>query len=295
MAVMVGVVGALSAFHHDAADFSDAERRKLSFQRIVARMPTIVAMAYKYSIGEPFMSPRSDLSYTANFLYMMFGTPRETYRPNPLLVRALDRLFIMHAEMGRMLQPRRYEWPVPRAQTRLPALPRRLPACQALRMQGPARRAWRCSKRSATSHGLLSSSPAPAMTRQSPAVGFGHPSLHQLRPKDQAMRACATIAAGTGAGESAVCSRWRKPSRKLRSKIPISSRTNSTQMWTSTRPSCKRRSVYRLRCSPASSHWLERRDGWRSGRKCWVIPNTRSRVRVSSTLGVNRRNLSLPA
>ncbi|HCZ16083.1 MAG: citrate synthase [Candidatus Accumulibacter phosphatis] len=100
MAVMVGVVGAFSAFHHDAADFSDAERRKLSFLRIVARMPTIVAMAYKYSIGEPFMSPRPDLSYTANFLYMMFGTPRETYRPNPLLVRALDRLFIMHAENG---------------------------------------------------------------------------------------------------------------------------------------------------------------------------------------------------
>ncbi len=100
MAVMVGVVGALSAFHHAAADFSDAEQRCRSFQLIVARMPTIVAMAYKYSIGEPFMSPRPDLSYTANFLYMMFGTPRETYRPNPLLVRALDRLFIMHAENG---------------------------------------------------------------------------------------------------------------------------------------------------------------------------------------------------
>lgn len=100
MALMVGVVGALSAFHHDAADFSDTERRNLSFHRIVARMPTIVAMAYKYSIGEPFMNPRSDLGYTANFLYMMFGTPRETYRPIPVMVRALNKLFIVQAEQG---------------------------------------------------------------------------------------------------------------------------------------------------------------------------------------------------
>ena len=100
MSVMVGVVGALSAFHHEAADFSDAEERNLSFHRIVARMPTIVAMAYKYSIGEPFMSPRHDLGYAANFLYMMFATPREAFRPNPVLVRALDRLLIVHAEYG---------------------------------------------------------------------------------------------------------------------------------------------------------------------------------------------------
>ncbi len=100
MAVMVGVVGALSAFHHAAADFSDAEQRCRSFQLIVARMPTIVAMAYKYSIGQPFMTPRSDLGYAANFLYMMFGSPRAEFRPNPVLVRALDRLLILYAENG---------------------------------------------------------------------------------------------------------------------------------------------------------------------------------------------------
>jgi citrate synthase len=100
MAVMGGVVGALSAFDHQASEVADAPRRELSFHRIVARMPTIVAMAYKYSIGEPFMNPRNDLGYTANFLYMMFATPREAYQPQPVLVRALDRLFVVHAEHG---------------------------------------------------------------------------------------------------------------------------------------------------------------------------------------------------
>ena len=100
MAVMVGVVGALSAFHHDAADFSDAAQRSLSFHRLVAKMPAIVAMAYKYSIGEPFMNPRADLGYAANFMHMMFATPCEEYRPNPVLVRALDRLLLLNADNG---------------------------------------------------------------------------------------------------------------------------------------------------------------------------------------------------
>ena len=98
MAVMVGVVGALSAFYHDAEDFSDAAHRNLSFNRIVAKLPTIVAMAYKYTIGEPFMYPRNDLGYTANFMYMMFGTPCEKYEPNPVLVHALDTIFMLHAD-----------------------------------------------------------------------------------------------------------------------------------------------------------------------------------------------------
>jgi len=98
MAVMVGVVGALSAFYHDAMDMSDAEHRSISFNRLVAKLPTIVAMAYKYSNGQPFMYPRNDLDYTANFMYMMFGTPAEEYKPNPVLVRALDVIFTLHAD-----------------------------------------------------------------------------------------------------------------------------------------------------------------------------------------------------
>ena len=98
MAVMVGVVGALSAFYHEAEDFSDAEHRNVSFNRIVAKLPTIVAMAYKYTMGEPFMYPRNDLGYTANFMHKMFGTPCEEYKPNPVLVHALDTIFTLHAD-----------------------------------------------------------------------------------------------------------------------------------------------------------------------------------------------------
>ena len=98
MAVMVGVVGALSAFYHDAMDFSDAKHRSISINRLIAKLPTIVAMAYKYNKGEPFMYPRNDLSYTANFMHMMFGTPCEKYEPNPVLVHALDTIFTLHAD-----------------------------------------------------------------------------------------------------------------------------------------------------------------------------------------------------
>jgi len=98
MAVMVGVVGALSAFYHEAMDYSDAEHRNISFNRIVAKLPTIVAMAYKYNRGAPFMYPDNDLDYTANFMRMMFGNPCEKYVPNPVLVRALDVIFTLHAD-----------------------------------------------------------------------------------------------------------------------------------------------------------------------------------------------------
>jgi citrate synthase len=98
MAVMVGVVGALSAFYHDAMDFSDVEHRNVSFNRLVAKLPTIVAMAYKYNTGAPFIYPDNDLDYTANFMRMMFGNPCEKYVPNPVLVRALDVIFTLHAD-----------------------------------------------------------------------------------------------------------------------------------------------------------------------------------------------------
>lgn len=98
MAVMVGVVGALSAFYHDSVDFTNPEARNIAYHRLVAKLPTIVAMAYKYNIGQPFMYPRNDLDYTGNFLHMMFGTPCDSYEPNPVLVRALDMIFTLHAD-----------------------------------------------------------------------------------------------------------------------------------------------------------------------------------------------------
>ena len=98
MALMVGVVGALSAFYHDSLDINNPEHREISAFRLIAKLPTIVAMAYKYSMGQPFMYPKNNLSYTANFMRMMFGVPAEEYESNDVLVRALDRILILHAD-----------------------------------------------------------------------------------------------------------------------------------------------------------------------------------------------------
>ena len=98
MAVMMGLVGALSAFYHDSTDINNPEHREISAIRLIAKMPTLVAMAYKYTVGQPYMYPKNDLSYSGNFLRMMFGTPCEEYVVNPVLERALDRIFILHAD-----------------------------------------------------------------------------------------------------------------------------------------------------------------------------------------------------
>jgi len=98
MAIMCGVVGALSAFYHDSTDINDPHQRMVASYRLIAKMPTIGAMAYKYSLGQPFMYPRNDLSYAANFLYMVFGVPAEEYVVSPILARAMDRIFILHAD-----------------------------------------------------------------------------------------------------------------------------------------------------------------------------------------------------
>ena len=98
MAVLVGVVGALSAFYHDSLDLNNPEHRKISAFRLIAKMPTIVAMAYKYSVGQPFIYPLNSLSYSANFMRMMFAVPAEEYQVKPVLVKALDRIFILHAD-----------------------------------------------------------------------------------------------------------------------------------------------------------------------------------------------------
>ncbi|AWU93493.1 citrate synthase [Azospirillum ramasamyi] len=98
MAIMCGVVGALSAFYHDSLDINDPQERKIAAHRLIAKMPTIAAMAYKYSTGQPFMYPRNDLSYAENFLYMTFGTPCEPFKVNPILSKAMDKIFILHAD-----------------------------------------------------------------------------------------------------------------------------------------------------------------------------------------------------
>jgi citrate synthase len=98
MAVMTGCVGALSAFYHDSTDISDPMQRMIASIRMIAKMPTIAAMAYKYSIGQPFIYPKNDLDYSTNFLRMCFAVPCEDYKPNAVLARAMDRIFILHAD-----------------------------------------------------------------------------------------------------------------------------------------------------------------------------------------------------
>src|SRR3954467_9073274 len=98
MAIMCGVVGALSSFYPDSTNITDPKQRMISMHRLIAKMPTIAAMAYKYSVGQPFVYPRNDLSYTANFLRMTFSVPAEDYEPDPVIVDAMDKIFILHAD-----------------------------------------------------------------------------------------------------------------------------------------------------------------------------------------------------
>ena len=98
MATMVGVVGAMSAFYHDSTDISDERQREIASMRLIAKVPTIAAMAYKYSIGQPFVYPRNDLDYASNFLHMCFSVPAEEYKVDPAIARAMDRIFTLHAD-----------------------------------------------------------------------------------------------------------------------------------------------------------------------------------------------------
>ncbi|MBT6329158.1 MAG: citrate (Si)-synthase, partial [Kordiimonadaceae bacterium] len=99
MAIMCGVVGAMSAFYHDSTDINDKDQRRVASYRLIAKIPTIAAMTFKYSIGQPFVYPRNDLSYAENFLYMTFGVPNcEDYKVNPILASAMDKIFILHAD-----------------------------------------------------------------------------------------------------------------------------------------------------------------------------------------------------
>jgi citrate synthase len=98
MAILCGVVGALSSFYHDSTDINDPEQRKIASHRLIAKMPTIAAMAYKYSVGQPFLYPQNNLSYTGNFLRMTFGVPAEEYEVDPVIESAMDKIFILHAD-----------------------------------------------------------------------------------------------------------------------------------------------------------------------------------------------------
>jgi citrate synthase len=162
MSVLVGTVGALASFYHDSLDINDPKHRDVSAIRLVAKMPTLVAMAYKYSVGQPFVYPRNELSYSANFMRMMFATPAADYKVNDVLVRALDRILILHADHEQTRQHRRCVWPARRVRTRLRVSRPASPACGALRTVVPTRPRCRCCKiftATVVSRRLVSSSP----------------------------------------------------------------------------------------------------------------------------------------
>ena len=151
MAIMCGSVGALSAFYHDFTDINDAHQRMVASHRLVAKMPTLAAMAYKYSIGQPFIDPRNDLDYTSNFLQMSFAVPCEPYVVNPIVSRALDRILILHADHEQNASTSTVRLAGSRAPTRSPAPPPASPACGGRRTAAPTRRRSRCWSRSAAS------------------------------------------------------------------------------------------------------------------------------------------------
>ena len=161
MAIIVGVVGAMSAFYHDSTDISDPHQREVATHRLIAKMPTIVAMAYKYTIGQPFVYPRNDLDYASNFLQMCFAVPCEDYQVNPILARAMDRILTLHAD---------HEQNASTSTVRLASSSGANPfACIAAGVAclwgpatvAPTRPAWRCSRKSVLSTGSRNSSPAP--------------------------------------------------------------------------------------------------------------------------------------
>jgi len=158
MATMVGVVGAMAAFYHDSTDITDPRQREIASHRLIAKVPTIAAWAYKYSIGQPFIYPRNDLDYAANFLHMCFAVPAEKYEVDPILARAMLPCMPI---TNRTPRPRRCVWRPARGQTLLPASRPASPACGGRRTVVPTRPVLKCSRKSGPSIASPNSSPAP--------------------------------------------------------------------------------------------------------------------------------------
>ena len=266
MAVMVGVVGALSAFYHDSLDINDPEHRDISAIRLIAKIPTIAAMCYKYNMGQPFMYPRNDLSYTENFMRMMFATPAEEYHPNPVLVRALDRIFILHAD---------HEQNASTSTVRLSGSSGANPfACIAAGIAclwGPAHgganeaalnmleeigdvsRVGEYIKRSKDKNDSFR------------LMGFGQV---YTRTSIRAPSSCARPAMRCSvnwACTTTACSSWRWNWRRSPWKTNTSSPGSCTRTSISIRASCSARWAFRPACSPPSSPWPAPSAGSRNG------------------------------
>ncbi len=257
MAVLCGVVGALSAFYHDSINIHDARNREISAFRLIAKLPTITAMTYKYNTGQPFMYPKNALSYVDNFLYMMFGTPCEEYRPNPVLsarhgahpdpargpraerldldgaARRVDRRQPVRLHLGRHRQP-------------VGAGPRR-------RQRGGAQDAGgdrRCEPNSRLHQARQ------GQGRPCHADGLRAPRLQELRSTRQDHPEDLPRGAGDAGSEGRqAVQAGDSAGAESRSRTNTSSNASSIPTWISTRASSTRRSASRSACSPPSSRW----------------------------------------
>jgi citrate synthase len=258
MAVMVGVVGALAAFYHDAHDFSDAEHRSMSFNRLVAKMPTIVAMTYKYSVGQPFMHPRNDLDYTANFMQMMFGTPAEEYKPNPGVGARTGCHF--HAACGpraKRLYVNRALWRARRGRIRLPVFLPVSRVCGGRLTGAPMRPACKCWKRLAMFRAWVNTLTAPRIKHDSfKLMGFGHRVYKNFDPRAKLMsKVCADVLSELGLENDRLFKLAKELGEELRWKTTISLKRNCIRMLIFTQVLCKRRWVSQRPCSPAFLLW----------------------------------------
>ena len=268
MAVMVGSVGALSAFYHDSTDISDPTQRMIASIRMIAKMPTLAAMAYKYSVGQPFVYPKNDLDYATNFLRMCFAVPCEEYKANPVLARAMDRIFILHAD---------HEQNASTSTVRLAGSSGANPfACIAAGIAclwGPAHGgANEAALKMLGEIGTVDRIPeyikrAKDKKDNFRLMGFGHRVYKNYDPRAKIMQKTAhEVLDELGIGRSAA--RGGDGARAHRAAATsISSRRSSIRTSTSIRASRSRRWASRPPCSPCCSRSRARSAGSRSGRK----------------------------
>ncbi len=285
MAVMVGVVGALSAFYHDSLDINDPEHREISSMRLIAKVPTIAAMAYKYNTGYPFMFPKNKFSYVENFMFMMFATPAEDlYVPNPLLVRALERIFILHAD---------HEQNASTATVRLAGSSGANPfACLGAgiaSLWGPAHG----GANEAVINMLLEIGTKDKLPefiqgvkdKKRRLMGFGHRVYKNYDPRAAVLRkACHEVLVELKrVRPTSRCSASQWNWSELRWRINTSSSANCIRTWISIPASFTARSTSRRRCShrcsPSPAPWA----GWRNGKRWSRTPNRKSGGRASCT------------
>jgi citrate synthase len=283
MAIMVGTVGALSAFYHDSTDISDPHQRMVASLRMIAKMPTIAAMAYKYHVGQPFVYPRNDLDYASNFLHMCFAVPCEEYKVNPVLARAMDRIFILHAD---------HEQNASTSTVRLAGSSGANPfACIAAGIAclwGPAHGgANEAALNMLSEIGSVDRIPeyvARAKDKDDPfrLMGFGHRVYKNYDPRARIMqKTCHEVLGELGIKDDPLLD-VAMELEKIALTMSISSTRSSIRTSTSIRASRFARSVSRPTCSRCCSPSPVRSAGSRSGKKWWKIRPSASVVRASS-------------